>query len=33
MQTKIDHLVIGAGTLIQGVNYVRDLLGVERFPE
>lgn len=29
MQTKIDHLVIGARTLSQGVNYVRELLGVD----
>lgn len=29
MQTKIDHLVIGARTLLQGVNYVRELLGVD----
>ncbi|WP_022664953.1 VOC family protein [Desulfospira joergensenii] len=29
MQTKIDHLVIGAATLTQGVNYVRDHLGVD----
>ena len=29
MHTKIDHLVIGASTLIQGVNFVADILGVE----
>jgi len=29
MQTQIDHLVIGAKTLSQGVNYVREQLGVE----
>ncbi|MEJ2157032.1 MAG: VOC family protein [Desulfobacteraceae bacterium] len=29
MQTKIDHLVIGARTLSEGVNYVREHLGVE----
>ncbi len=29
MQTRIDHLVIGAGSLIQGVNYVRNLLNVD----
>lgn len=29
MQTKIDHLVIGARTLSEGVNYVRDHLGVD----
>ncbi len=28
MQTRIDHLVIGAGSLTQGVDYVRDYLGV-----
>jgi len=28
MQTKIDHLVIGAATLAQGVAYVHDCLGV-----
>lgn len=27
--TRLDHLVIGAATLQQGVEYVRDLLGVE----
>lgn len=29
MQTQIDHLVIGARTLTEGVNYVKDLLGVD----
>lgn len=29
MQTRIDHLVIGAGSLIQGVDYVRNCLGVD----
>ncbi len=29
MATQIDHLVIGAATLEQGVDYVRGLLGVE----
>lgn len=29
MPTKLDHLVIGAATLEQGVNYVRDELGVD----
>ncbi len=29
MQTKIDHLVIGAATLTQGVSYVKDHLGVD----
>jgi len=29
MQTQIDHLVIGARTLTDGVNYVKDLLGVD----
>ena len=29
MQTKIDHLVIGAGSLAQGVAYVRERLGVD----
>ena len=29
MQIKIDHLVIGARTLTEGVNYVKDLLGVD----
>jgi len=29
MQTRIDHLVIGAASLYQGVEYVRDHLGVE----
>nr|WP_321403398.1 VOC family protein [uncultured Desulfobacter sp.] len=29
MKTQIDHLVIGANTLSQGVNYVKKLLGVE----
>ena len=28
MPTRIDHLVIGAGTLEQGVDYVREHLGV-----
>jgi hypothetical protein len=28
MQTRIDHLVIGAGNLMQGVDYVRNCLGV-----
>ncbi len=28
MQTRIDHLVIGAGSLTQGVEYVKDCLGV-----
>jgi len=28
MQTRIDHLVIGAGNLKQGVDYVRNCLGV-----
>lgn len=28
-QTKLDHLVIGAATLEQGVSYVRDKLGVD----
>jgi hypothetical protein len=29
MQTQIDHLVIGARTLTEGVNYVKDHLGVD----
>jgi hypothetical protein len=29
MQTRLDHLVIGARALIDGVNYVRDHLGVD----
>ena len=29
MQTRIDHLVIGAGTLAQGVAYLRKWLGVD----
>ncbi len=29
MPTKIDHLVIGAASLDQGVDYVRDTLGVD----
>ena len=29
MQTRIDHLVIGAGNLMQGVDYVRNCLGVD----
>lgn len=29
MQTEIDHLVIGAGSLTQGVNYVKNLLNVD----
>lgn len=29
MLTNIDHLVIGAATVAQGVNYVRDYLGVD----
>ena len=29
MDTKIDHLVIGAESLIQGVEYVKSCLGVE----
>ena len=29
MQTKIDHLVIGAATLEQGVNYVKSVLGID----
>lgn len=29
MQTKIDHLVVGAGTLEQGVMYVKESLGVD----
>jgi len=29
MNTNIDHLVIGASTLPQGVNYVREMLGIE----
>jgi hypothetical protein len=29
MRTRIDHLVIGAGSLAQGVAYVQDCLGVE----
>jgi hypothetical protein len=29
MATKIDHLVIGAANLKQGVEYVRDMLGVD----
>lgn len=29
MKTKIDHLVIGAATLEQGVAYVKDQLGVD----
>lgn len=29
MQTGIDHIVIGAGSLKQGVDYVRDCFGVD----
>jgi len=29
MHTQIDHLVIASANLEQGVNYVRDMLGVE----
>jgi hypothetical protein len=29
MATRIDHLVIGAGSLAQGVDYVRESLGVD----
>ena len=29
IQTQIDHLVIGARSLTEGVNYVKDLLGVD----
>lgn len=29
MQTRIDHLVIGAATLFQGVAYVKECLGVD----
>jgi hypothetical protein len=29
MQTRIDHLVIGSATLVRGVDYVKDRLGVE----
>ena len=29
MQTRIDHLVIGAQTLEQGVAYIKEVLGVE----
>lgn len=29
MQTRIDHLVIGAADLIQGVQYVKECLGVD----
>ena len=29
MPTRLDHLVIGAGSLEQGVDYVGDLLGVD----
>lgn len=29
MKTRIDHLVIGSATLSQGVEYVRDTLGVD----
>jgi len=29
MHSRIDHLVIGAGDLVQGVEYVKDCLGVD----
>jgi len=29
MQTRIDHLVIGAADLTQGIDYVKECLGVD----
>jgi hypothetical protein len=29
MQTQIDHLVVGAANLAQGVSYVKECLGVD----
>jgi ribosomal 30S subunit maturation factor RimM len=29
MQTRIDHLAIGASSLAQGVAYIKDLLGLD----